>query len=418
MSLSEKKALVLGGGIAGATVALNLADEGVAVTLVEKSQFIGGHGAMLACKATEACQACNGCLVEPRLSRVLTDPRIEIIRGADLSQAKQVKGGWQVKAAVTPPAINPETCIDCGQCLEACPVEPRPAIVRSPLAGDMPGLDIDPALCLAAQGKDCKACVDVCPVSAITLGQAPVEQELAADALVLATGYQPFQAERKTRWGYGVIDNVITGMELEAGLRADSRVLTKSGKLPEKVAFIQCAGSRDFQNLAYCSQVCCAYALRLGRMLKQRFGTEVTIFYMDIQSFGHEFDKFLAEAREELTFVRSIPADVFPGQDGQVDVRYSGENGGEAQAELFDMLVLSVGMAPGADNPDLAAQVGLSLDGHGFMDPAAAEAGGNGGSAPTGLFVAGSMLRPMDVAETVTQATGVALETLRHLEEC
>ncbi len=405
MSLSDKTVIVIGGGIAGVSTALKLADAGVKVDLVEKGDFIGGHAASLTCKATDQCQACNACLAESRLREVLQNPRINIRRRSQVTRVETKGDEFMVSLVERPAYINPRLCTGCGLCVERCPQE---GALRYPLlVGDLPRLALDPARCLYFSDQWSTLCRDVCPEEAIDFDLEPIQHDISAQALVLATGFAPYPAKEKIRLGYGRIPDVITGLELEARLRdsgAPSR--PSDGALPRKVAFIQCVGSREVRGHNYCSRVCCGYALRLGRMLKHRFQAQVSIFYMDLQSFGHAYDEFLAAAGEELNLVRAMPYDVWPGSDGGVEIEYQGEPGHETSREPFDLLVLSVGITPGPDHPELAQVLGLEPDEHGFLS----------NDAP-GIFLAGAAVRPMDVAESVAQSGRAANQAIRFLEE-
>lgn len=280
--------------------------------------------------------------------------------------------------------------------------------LRAPwLPGDRPRLAVDAAVCLYFKDHRSTLCQDACPEEAINFQQASREVELAFDALVLATGFQPYPAASKERLGYGRVPDVITALELEEDLRRQERPLRPSnGRPPQSVAFIQCVGSRERLGHNYCSRVCCAYALRLGCHLRARHGVTVSIFYMDLQSFGHVPDEFMAAAGQELTLIRSMPYDVYQGHDGRVALEYQASSGQPPVKGRFDLVVLSVGLAPNPDNPFLAQACGAGLDGHGFL------------SGRPGVFVAGTAGRPLDMAEVVAQAGHTARQTLRYLEEC
>ncbi len=397
--------LVIGGGVAGATAALELAAQGAEVTLVEKDDFLGGHAARLACKALEACQKCNGCLSEARLAELLESPRVRLLRRATVSGLERRGDGFLASIDQRPAYIDPQRCTGCGICRERCPAAEEGAL-RSPLlAGDLPRLAIDPAVCLYFKDGRSTMCRDLCPEEAIDFDRPAARIEVQARAVVLASGFQPYEAGQKERLGHGRLPNVITALELEDRLRRlGSPARPSDGRLPQRVAFIQCVGSRERLGHNYCSRVCCGYALRLGRMLGDRFGSQVSVFYMDLQSFGLAMDDFLAAARQDLDLVRSMPYDVYAGKDGGVLVEYQAEPGQAPVQRPFDLLVLSVGMTPGRDNPELAQTLGLELDHHGFLR-----------SGP-GVFVAGAAARPMDVAEVVAHAGRAARDTLRYLE--
>ncbi|RJX34913.1 MAG: CoB--CoM heterodisulfide reductase iron-sulfur subunit A family protein [Desulfarculus sp.] len=407
MALQDKQVLVIGGGIAGASAALELAAQGVAVHLVERDDFIGGRAAQLACKALDACQKCNSCLAEPRLAAVLAEPRVSIHRRATVQGLNRTNGDFEVVLSLRPAYLDPGRCTGCGLCLAACPALAEGAIRRPLLAAEAPLLAIDPAACLYFTDRQSTLCRDACPEEAIDFTRQPSQERLSVQAVVLATGFAPYDPRAKERLGYGRVPEVITALELEAVLRAEGGLRRPSdGREPKKVAFIQCVGSREVAGNNYCSRVCCGYALRLGRALQARFGVEVSVFYMDLQSFGHAIDDFLQAAAGELRLVRSMPYDVYAGKDGRVLVEYQRRAGLAPEAEPFDLVVLSVGLSPNPDNQALAGLAGLGLDAHGFL--AAGDA--------AGVFLAGAAARPMDVAEVVAHAGRAAQETIGYLE--
>jgi len=405
--MADRRVLVLGGGIAGVTAALDLAEAGVAVTLVEKDDFMGGHAAGLACKALDACQHCNVCLAEPRFSQALTHPGITILPRARLQGLERVGHGLRAHIMQQPAYIDPARCTGCGLCLQSCPAAAEGALRRPPLPGQRPLLAIDPRVCLYFRDQRSTLCRDICPEEAIDFTRKPRQLEVEAQALVVATGFEPYPAQEKTRLGHGLVPNVVTALEMEAGLRAQGRPLRPSdGALPGRVAFIQCVGSRERLGRNYCSRVCCAYGLRLGRLLKTRFSAQVSLFYMDLQSFGHVPDDFLAAARQELELIRSLPYDAIAGPHGSVRLEYMPHGGRGNLIRDFDLLVLCVGLTPGADSNQLASSLGVLLDCHGFL------------TGVPGLFVAGTAGGPMDVAESLASAGRAAHETLRYLETC
>ena len=405
MSLSDRSVVVIGGGITGASAALDLARTGVRVELLEKDDFIGGHTAKLACKAVDDCQSCNLCLAEPRLRELLQHPLVNIRRRSQVRQVTPQGSSFLLRLEQRPAYLEPNSCTGCGLCLERCPEEG--ALRHPPLPGDSPHLAVAPKHCLYFRDQKSTLCRDACPEEAIDFEQEPNQDQITADAIILATGFTPYPAQEKIRLGYGRLPDVVTAMELEAQMRSTGRPSRPSdGSLPAKVAFIQCVGSREVRGNNYCSRVCCGYALRLGRMLKHRFNAQVTVFYMDLQSFGHVYDGFLAKAKQELNLVRAMPYDVWPGGDGGVEIEYQGESGQELLREPFDLLALSVGMQPAADHAELARMLNLELDKHGFL--------GNG---VQGIFPAGAAVGPMDVAECVTQASRAANLAINYLEE-
>ena len=403
---SEKRVAVIGGGLAGITTALELAGRGASVVLIEKDDFIGGHAAHLTCKATDQCLACNLCLAEPRLRSVLSHPRVEILRRTRLVQVGPGTKGYTLLLEQRPAYINPASCTSCGQCIKVCPQAEAGAIRRAPVAGDVPRLALDPEHCLWFQDQRSTLCRDACPEEAIAFDLKPNQRELEVEALVVATGFAPYDAHGRERLGYGHVPNVVTALELETTLREQGEPRRPSdGAIPKRVAFIQCVGSRDVTGFNHCSRVCCGYALRLGRLLRHRHQAQVSVFYMDLQSYGVDPGAFLASAAEELNLVRSMPHTAMAGPEGSVLLSYQPPGSSEAKDEPFDLVVLSVGMTPGADSAELAQSLGLNRDGDGFL-----AAGGQG------VFLAGAATGPMDLAEVAAQAGRAARETLRYLD--
>lgn len=402
---AERGVLVVGGGLAGATAALELAGQGVPVTLVEKGDFLGGWAARLACKALEACQKCNVCLAAPRLEALLEHPGIRCLRRAQVVELARKGHGFRAKIRQRPAYIDPERCTGCGLCLRQCPASADGAIRRAILPGDQPRLALDPSRCLYFKDHRSTLCRDICPEEAIRLDLEPSQLELEAGALILATGFTPYRAAQKERLGHGRLANVVTALELEEGLRRQGAPLRPSdGRPPQSVAFIQCVGSRELTGHNYCSRVCCGYALRLGRALHGSHGVAVSLFYMDLQSFGHALDDFLDAAARELELIRSLPYDVTQGPGDSVLLEYQAQPGQPTVRQAFDLLVLSTGMAPSPDNQELALLAGLERDQHGFL------------RSGSGIFVAGAAGGPADMAEVVAQAGRAAMQALTYLE--
>lgn len=229
----------------------------------------------------------------------------------------------------------------------------------------------------------------------------------AADAVVLAAGFDVFDPQAKA-YGHGTFPNVVTLLELERGLRAQGRLARPSdGAAPRRVAFIQCVGSRDARiGHLWCSRFCCAAALRAARRIKAlRPDTDITVFYIDIQSFGRDFESFYGRCRQELRFVRAIPGEAFEAGDRGVRLNYTEGPLHPVVEEVFDLVVLSTGMQPPAGLDGLAERLGLTLAGGGFASGAAAE----------GIFTAGAVRGPLGIADSVADARDAAARVLAFL---
>lgn len=233
--------------------------------------------------------------------------------------------------------------------------------------------------------------------------------EVEAAAVIVASGFAAFDPRKKPQFGYGRIPGVVTALELESRIHADSW-----DRDVKSVAFIQCVGSRDRKiGNNYCSRVCCAYALRLGRLLRNRFpDMEASIFYMDLQSFDRDFDSRLKSAQKEMRLVRAIPSQIRESADGQPELVYHGPED-ERVFETFDMVVLSVGMTPGESATSVAGLLGLGFTPDGFL-------GTNGESADSrsnGLFVTGAARGPRSIEETIADAICTAGEVASHIRK-
>jgi heterodisulfide reductase subunit A len=240
------------------------------------------------------------------------------------------------------------------------------------------------------------------------------QQTRETAAVIIACGFKPFDPENKP-YGYKRFANVVTNLDLERMLRQDSVPLRPSdGTVPARMAFIQCVGSRDAKlGHLWCSKVCCASALRMARLIKKRRpATELTFFYIDVQTFGQGFQRFYDDVRKEVHMIRAIPGDVYRTPEDGLTVVYYDFHSAQSREEPFDMLVLSIGITPAADTRDLAAKVNLPADSCGFIPVAAT--GGNP-EAP-GVFAAGTVCGPMSIAESVAAGDRAAQAAAAYLQ--
>lgn len=230
-----------------------------------------------------------------------------------------------------------------------------------------------------------------------------------ADAVILACGFQPFDPRSKP-YGYGRFANVITNLELERMLRDQSIPLRPSDhRTPDQIAFVQCVGSRDRQlGHLWCSKVCCASALRLARLIKTRCPqVDVTFFYIDIQTFGKDFQDFLSRIKQEFTMVRALPGDVFAAEGDRLRIAYFDPGNRKAREDLCDLLILSVGITPDAENLQLARQFHLTPKPSGFWPISTA----------AGVFCAGTVCGPMSIAESIVSGEQAALQAAEYIRD-
>jgi heterodisulfide reductase subunit A2 len=416
---NQKKysAVILGGGIAGISAALELARLGHEVALVEKTPFFGGRAANFCCKATDVCQKCGACLVDDRLKTLFQEPRITLLPQTELTACSRENGGFHLVLTQQPEVINPARCVDCGLCYEECPAAAQGAILTTTVTQNHPRYAVNPAACLYFQDGSCRVCQQICPptAKAIDLTRPAKTLELTASAVVVATGFRPSDPGCRPHYGYGRLAQVIAGFELEEMLRNGTGPGGPGGEPPRRIAFIQCVGSRDRER-PYCSQVCCAYTLRLARLMKHRWPEAgVTTFYMDLQETGRQSAPFQAEAQGEVKMVRALPGDLHAAADGCVKLRYLEEETGRPAAADYDLVILSVGIGPGKDNPALAALLQTELTPDGFFR--AADPSHRSQTSQPGLFLAGTAEGPRDIAGCIAQATAAARQVSQYVKE-
>jgi heterodisulfide reductase subunit A2 len=390
VSIESNKVMVIGGGIAGLTAAWELAGLGAQVMLVEKADYLGGHAIQYSCKATDECRQCGACAVERMLKNVVNEPAISVFLATEVASIHK-NGKFNVSLKKT-------------------------AVSRDYSACDK-GYSADPKGCAAVRGYSLNNAKYYLADGSLKPENTGGEDALEVDAVVVATGFTPFDPRVKGTYRYEDLENVISGMDLEAGKRANGTLLRPSdGKPPKKIAFIQCVGSRDERlGHLWCSQVCCPYALRTAQSLKYKDPElEITVFYMDIQNTGNDFPIFYQQCRDTMKFVRNIPVDMYKTEDDRVRTRFmASEGSSEAVEENFDLVVLSVGIMPAADNASLAELVGTPLNGDGFF--ACADMLNRALTGQEGIFVAGTATGPKTIAESIVHAGQSASEVMKYL---
>lgn len=411
--------MVLGGGISGIQSALDLAESGFKVYLVEKSPAIGGTMPML--DKTFPTNDCSMCILSPKLVECGRHHNIEVITQAEVVDLKGEPGNFTVTVKKHPRFVDISRCLGCGTCAEECPEEVpseynqglgmRKAIYK-PYAQAFPNAYvIDKEHCL-----ECMACVDACPVDAIDHEMEEEILELNVGAIILCTGFELFNAELRGEFGYGVYPNVITSIQFERMLSASGPYQghikrPSDGATPKKIAFIQCVGSRDIaKDSGYCSAVCCMYATKEAIIAKEHEpDLDVTIFYIDIRAYGKDFEKYYNRAKEDykVRYVRCMISSIKELQQTKnLRVRYLDENR-QIREEEFDLIVLSVGLKPEQDAVSLSKIIGMNLNEYNFCQ--LSELSGVETSKP-GVFVAGAFCGPKDIPETVMQASAAAAD--------
>ncbi len=418
----QVEALVIGGGIAGLEAALNLAAQDFAVAVVEKDASIGGK--MIRLSKVFPTLDCASCITTPKMAAAAHHPNITLFTYCDL-QSLERQGDTLVAAIRQKPRyVDEGKCIGCRQCEYACPVHVPDAdqggflarkAIYIPFSNAIPPIALlDVEHCML-----CGQCDKVCPTQAVNYFQEPEDFFINAKTAIVATGFELTPLADKVQYGQGKIPNVLTALQMERHLAPHgpyNRVLRPSdGKEPDSVAFVQCAGSRDQSlGVAYCSRVCCMYAIKQAMLLSGSLPlADITVYYLDIRAFGKGYEQFFQNAQAMgIAFVKGKVAFIDPGADGSVLLHYESQDAdGGVRVVEHDLVVLSLGMLPGWQ-PDRVCALGTGPD-H-FINTVKPKI------APTltdleGVFVAGAAAGPKDIVDSIVEAGAAAMEASRYL---
>ncbi len=412
------RAMVVGGGIAGINAALDMANMGYKVYMVEKDESIGGHMAQL--DKTFPTLDCSICIEGPKMVEVARNPNIELISYADIINVDGFIGNFKVRIRKNPRYVIKSNCTGCGECADVCPVEypnkwemslgTRKAI-SVPFPQAVPLIfNIDRDHCI-----ECYKCVDACGGrKAIDLEQQPEEIEIEVGTITVATGFDIYEPYDDDRYGYGKYANVVTALEAErlinaAGPTGGHVVRASDGKAPRTVAFIQCVGSRDVNKYEYCTGFCCMYAIKEAILIKEHEPeTEIYILYMDMRTPFKGFEEFYRRARElGVTFVRGKPSKILENKDNNLLIRVDDTILGEPLEIEAEMVILSTAGIPKAGTDELSRILhvtrgtdGFFLESHPKLKPI---------DAPVdGIFYAGACQGLKDIPYSVSQGSGAA----------
>ncbi|MEO0106360.1 MAG: CoB--CoM heterodisulfide reductase iron-sulfur subunit A family protein [candidate division WOR-3 bacterium] len=417
--------LVVGGGIGGIQASLDLANSGFRVYLLESGHSIGGIMAML--DKTFPTNDCSMCIMAPKLVECARHKDIRIIPDARIERLTGKVGNFIVKIRKKARYVDALKCTGCGECKKHCPIEiadkfNQGLAKRKSIYIDYPQAvpavyAIDRETCLG-----CGVCEKICLAGAIRYKDAEAVEELNVGAIILSPGVNTFSPRAYTKFGYGIYKNVVTSIEFERILSASGPfsghlLRPYEGKIPKNIAFIQCVGSRDPQiGKPYCSSVCCTYAIKEAIIAKEhsKHNLDVTIFYMDIRTFGKGFEAYYNRAKNEYN-VRFIRAGVSRIEEisktMNLVVHYEDEQG-NIKEEEFDMVVLSVGLVPQSGMNYLMRTLRVSLNDYGFCRTSEFIPVD---TIQDGIFVCGAFAGPKDIPETVAQASAAAGKAMAML---
>lgn len=417
---------VLGGGIAGITAALDLANHGVFVHLIEREPSIGGHMAML--DKTFPTNDCSMCILSPKMVEIARHPLIKLHTCTELvgvtrnDTSNEKKERFNVELLRHPRYVNESECTGCGECTEICPVEVynqfdagvgvRKAIYK-PHSQVIPNISIrDSEHCI-----DCRLCYDICGKRAVLDDYEDKEETimLQVAAIIVAVGYETFDPRRLAQYHYLFAPDVITSLEFERMIHTQGPTLgslrrLSNGEKPKEIVFIQCVGSRNTTiNRPYCSCVCCMYAMKHAMLIKEKSpDITVRILYMDVRAYGKGYEEYYERAiKLGVEFIRGFPGEIYP-EAGSVVLHLENTENGEMLRLKPDLVILSVGMQPIETQEQIARILGLDLCESGFFASSSEDMTIAKTIVP-GIYLAGTCHAPRDIPDTVAAGGAAAM---------
>lgn len=431
--------LVVGGGIAGIHAAMTLANAGKQVYLVEREPSIGGHMAKF--DKTFPTLDCAACILTPKMSAVGSHENITLWSYSEVTKMDGYVGNYTVQVKHKPRYIVEDACVGCLECIDACVYKTpkfedefnmglgkrKPVYIPFPQATPQMVL-IDPDTCLNLKtGKCKKTCVEACADrKAIDFTQTETHSEVKVGSIIVATGFQTFDAKRIPAYGYGTYPNVYTALEIERLVNASGptsgEVVMRDGNHPKSIGIIHCVGSRDKKTNRWCSRVCCMYSMKLAHLLKEHSGAEVYSFYIDMRTPGKGYEEFYDKLLAEgVHFVRGRVGEVTdwamtPEEEGKLVIRVEDTLAGYVRRIPVDMVVLSTGLEPQADAQAVRRLFNMSCGGEGFFlerHPKLAPVN----TFTDGIYIAGCCQGPRDIPDTVAQAGAAAAEALALIDK-
>jgi quinone-modifying oxidoreductase subunit QmoA len=413
--MAENKVLVVGGGFSGLTAAVEAAEAGSDVIIVEKNPYLGGRVTQLNKYFWKMCPP--NCGLEIQYKRIKNNGQVTIYTMAEVESIKGQEGNFDATIKISPRFVN-DKCVACNKCAEACEIE-RPNDfdfgMSKTKAAYLPHSQAFP-LQYVIDGKYCKGaacgkCAEACKYDAIHLDMKPRTASVKVGAVVMATGWNPYDATKMDNLGFGKVQNVITNMMMERlaapnGPTGGKIVRPSDGKEVKNIAFVQCAGSRDENHLPFCSYICCLASLKQASYVRELYpDAKAKIFYIDIRTPGLFENRFYTKIKDDqnVSFLKGKVAKIEQGENGGVKVTAEDIYGGGKVTETFDMVVLATGMQPAAGS---LTSAGVAVTDDGFVDQA---------TLPKGIYATGTLKTPVDVARSAQDATGVVMKSIQSL---
>ena len=425
-----KRALVIGGGIAGIQTALDIADAGFDVDIVEKKPTIGGKMAQI--DKTFPTLDCAACILTPKMVDCAQNDKINIYAYSEVEDISGFVGNFSVKIRKKARYVDETKCTGCGLCTEKCPQKNVPnefnlgfdnrRAIYIPFAQAVPKkATIDPDYCTMLKTGKCGVCSKLCTAGAIDYKQKDQIIEEKYGAIIVATGFDPIKVDKYDEFAYSQSKDVVTSLELErlmnaAGPTKGTLLRPSDGTHPHTIVFVQCVGSRceDERGKPYCSKVCCMYTAKHAMLIREKYpDTEVYVFYIDVRTPGKNFDEFYRRAVEQygVHYIKGMVGKVMPRADGKLEVRASDLLLGKQLHIDADMVVLAAAIEPDKTARPLATMLTASMDTNDFFTEAHPKL--RPVESPTaGIFLSGMCQGPKDIPETVAQASAAAAKAI------
>lgn len=408
----SKKIAVVGGGISGMTTAIEAAEVGYEVVLIEKEEYLGGNAIRMNQYFPKLCPPYCG--MEINFRRIKNNPRIEVLTASELRKIEGEEGNFKAIIRTSPSYVN-SNCTICGDCREVCPEERKNSfnqdmdIVKAIyLSHDMAfpaRYAIDGAVC---KGESCNKCVEVCTYNAIDLKAEATESIIECGSIVFATGWEAYDANKLDSLMFGMHPDIITSLMMERlaapnGPTGGKILCPSDGRKPKKISFVQCAGSRDHNHLAYCSGVCCSASLKQALNISEVFpDAEINIHYIDMRVAGRN-ESFLnrVEEKDGISLLKGKVAVIQKGKDGGLNLIAENILSGKKKTYNADLVILATGIKPS----------GINLEDD-FIQPDYE----NIPDLPAGIHLAGCAKKPLDISASLKQSTGIALKAISSLK--